>query len=281
MTPLVAIVVTIGMIFIVPMGLRLIPSASGTPNLRLATVWPYAAVPAAIALWLPRGPVAEAMCAPYGIAAALLAAVAAIRLRRPSAQNIAICTAMVSPLIAASALLAERAGYALFGFKPAILALTVAHFHFAGFSAALIAGLTRRNRWAAVSVPVGIGLVFLGFFLGPELQLAGAAVLTTGMWIVAWSLWHEQATSFRTLALLRTSALVLPLTMLLALDWALGNVFGVPHLSLVWMEATHGVGNALGFALCAILALRELRARHDPAAVAPLPDRLAAISGCS
>jgi uncharacterized protein (UPF0548 family) len=34
----------------------------------------------------------------------------------------------------------------------------------------------------------------------------------------------------------------------------------LPHLSLAWTAATHGVGNATGFALCGILAWRRLAA---------------------
>jgi hypothetical protein len=55
--------------------------------------------------------------------------------------------------------------------------------------------------------------------------------------------------------LLATSAVTLVATMLLALDWALGHVVeSVPHLPIEWMAWTHGLANALGFALCAVLA---------------------------
>ena len=47
--------------------------------------------------------------------------------------------------------------------------------------------------------------------------------------------------------------------MLLALSWALGEATGLPHPTLTWMAATHGLGNALGFALCSVLAWRRLK----------------------
>jgi len=47
--------------------------------------------------------------------------------------------------------------------------------------------------------------------------------------------------------------------MLLALWWALGEATDWPHPTLGWMVGTHGVANALGFALCAVLAWRSLR----------------------
>jgi hypothetical protein len=53
---------------------------------------------------------------------------------------------------------------------------------------------------------------------------------------------------------------VLLVTMALALDWALGRAFGVPKLSLTWMAATHGVLNAVGFGLCAVLAWNRMPA---------------------
>jgi hypothetical protein len=283
MTPLVAVVVTIGMLVVVPLGLRLVPEPGARVS-RLAVVWPMAAAPAAVALWLPRGSVAAVLCTPYAVVAAFLALEAGIRawhlvaVRRTVGIDIpvgiAIVTAMASPLVAASALVAERAGVALFGFRPPVLALTVAHFHFAGFCAALVAGLAGSHavegvavgarpgaRFAALSVPAGIALVFAGFFVGAIVQLAGAVVLTAGMWCVAWALWRDlrpSAPDMLARALTTTGAVVLPVTMLLALDWAIGHVVGLPHLSLAWMAATHGVCNAVGFALCALLAFRRL-----------------------
>jgi hypothetical protein len=83
------------------------------------------------------------------------------------------------------ALVAERSGFRLFGFRLETLRLTEAHFHFAGFAAALIAGLVCRAegdsgtaRAAALTVPAGTAVVFAGFFAGDWIQLAGAAILT-------------------------------------------------------------------------------------------------------
>lgn len=181
-----------------------------------------------------------------------------------------MATALVSPSIAGTALVAERAGYRLFGFDLDILALTVPHFHFAGFTAALVAGLVCRvavpGRWArgaAYSVPAGTLLVLLGYFVGDWAELVGAVVLTGGMWAVALLTWREIRPGARdrtTRALLATSATVLPATMLLALWWAVGEATDIVHPTLTWMAATHGLGNALGFALCSVLAWRRLTA---------------------
>ncbi|MGH3714286.1 MAG: YndJ family protein, partial [Micromonosporaceae bacterium] len=163
---------------------------------------------------------------------------------------------------------AERAGHRLFGFPMELLALTVPHFHYAGFAAALVAGLVCRTvpgrtaRLAAWSVPAGTGLVFAGYFVNDATELAGAVVLTAGMWLVGWLTWREvrpRATSPITRWCFGIAAAVLVLTMLLALDWAVGHVSDLPHLSLFWMVATHGVGNALGFGLCGVAAWHRLR----------------------
>ncbi|HTJ35353.1 MAG TPA: YndJ family protein [Dactylosporangium sp.] len=261
----------VGMLLVVPLGLDLVDGA-WTARRRLA--WLAAATAGAVSLWLPRGGPAVALAAAYLLAAGWLAAGIPARLwppRRITPAGLAVCTALASPSIAASALVAERAGYRLFGFPLDVLGLTVAHFHYAGFTAALVAGLVcrldparRAGRLAALAVPAGTALVLAGFFAGDWVQVAGAAVLTAGMWITGWLTLREAAPAAAgraTRALLVTSALVLVATMLLALDWAVGRATGLPHLSASWMVATHGAANALGFALTAVLAWRTLAAQ--------------------
>ncbi|MER8093614.1 YndJ family protein [Streptomyces goshikiensis] len=301
MTVLVNLIVTLGMLYVVPAGLRLIDPAGLREAARL---WPVPAALGALCLWLPRGIPATVLAALYAAAALALATRAPARLpaarRRSRAggsaggapprttvsgpAEVAVCTALVSPSIAAAALVAERAGYRLFGFDLDILALTVPHFHFAGFTAALVAGLVCRagatapataattapgaapgtaglSRWAAYSVPGGTLLVLLGYFVDDWAELAGAVVLTTGMWAVALLTWRDIRPGARdrtTGALLGSSAAVLVATMLLALWWAAGEATGIAHPTLTWMAATHGLGNALGFALCSVLAWRRL-----------------------
>ncbi|MFI7361223.1 YndJ family protein [Streptomyces sp. NPDC050149] len=273
MSVLVGLIVMLGMLVIVPAGLRL----ADAPDLdRIRRLWPVFAVPGAVALWLPRGPCATVLALGYGLGAVLLALRAPARIvRRPDSllswrtapAEIALLTALLTPAVAAVALVAERSGRPLFGFGLGILALTVPHFHFAGFAAALVAGLVGRvvdsaaGRFAALSVPLGTVLVLTGYFIGDWAELAGAVVLTAGMWTVALLTWRTVRPAARdrtTGLLLAVSAAVLAATMVLALSWALGEATGLPHPTLTWMAATHGVGNALGFALCSVLAWRRL-----------------------
>ncbi|MGW4683993.1 YndJ family protein [Streptomyces sp. NPDC004244] len=300
MTVLVNAIVTLGMLGIVPAGLLLIDPIGLR---RTARIWPFAAAPGALCLWLPRGAPAVALAAVYAVAALALAARVPARLQRARARSLArtpsggsrprggaaaeaaVLTALASPAVAATALVAERAGYRLFGFDLDVLALTVPHFHYAGFTAALVAGLvcraaaagrTRggadRARWAAYSVPGGTLLVLLGYFVDDWAELAGAVVLTAGMWLVALVTWQEirpAGPDRRTRGLLAVSATVLGATMVLALWWALGEATGIPHPTLTWMAATHGLGNALGFALCSVLAWRRLTAGPRPEETTP------------
>lgn len=276
MSVLVGLIVMLGMLVIVPCGLRL----ADAPDLdRIRRLWPVFAVPGAVALWLPRGPAATVLALGYGLGAVLLALRAPARIiRRPgpllswrtAPAEIALLTALSTPAVSAVALVAERSGRPLFGFGLGILALTVPHFHFAGFAAALIAGLVGRvvdsaaGRFAALSVPLGTLLVLTGYFIGDWAELAGAVVLTAGMWTVALLTWRTVRPAARdrtTGLLLAASAAVLTATMALALSWALGEATGLPHPTLAWMAATHGVGNALGFALCSVLAWQRLNPR--------------------
>jgi hypothetical protein len=259
------------MVVVVPLGLRLMDDDHRRLG-AITQVWPMAGLFGAASLLLERGAFAVALASAYALVALWLAALAVLRLlrRRSLAPvEIAVLTAMVTPAVAAVSLVAERGEYELFGFGMTILALTVAHFHFAGFAAALIAGLAAStvrsvlSEIAALTVPAGIALVFLGYFTSDEVELLGAAVLTAGMWMLGWVVWRRvrpASTSPVTRFLFGTSAVVLVATMVLALSWAAGNVWdAVPHLSLTWMAATHGVTNALGFAVCGMLAWRRLR----------------------
>jgi hypothetical protein len=263
-TVLVNLLDALAVVWLVPLALGLV----GAPA-AIRRVWPWVALPAAVALWLPRGAGAALLGVPYLLLTAALAVVAAGRLRRFAAPDVAVATGLAAPLVAAVALVAERAGHRLLGFPLEILALTVPHLHYAGLVAAVVAALVCRatgsvlGRAAAWCVPAGTATVLAGYFLGDPVELAGAVVLTAGMWLVGGltvaRIGPRAPRWARALFLVSSGMLVA--TMLLALDWAAGHVFPVPHLSISWMVATHGLLNAVGFALCALLAWRRMETR--------------------
>jgi hypothetical protein len=259
--PLLNLILMLGMLVVVPTGFRLIQIPA--PVTRL---WWIGAPAGAMSLWLDRGAWAAGLACLYAAVTVLPAVQAPGRLRRDP-RELAVPTALAAPAVAAVALVAERAGHRLWGFELDILALTVAHFHFAGFAAALVAGLTCRAagggplaRMAALSVPIGTMMVLGGYFAGEWAELAGAIVLTGGMWLVGWlTVTQIGGTDRLTRSLLMISATVLTGSMLLALHWAVGEATGLPTLSLEWMIASHGVANALGFTLCGFAAWLRLR----------------------
>jgi len=272
---LVDLVVALGLVVVLPLGLallgpRLVPGA-GT------WWWPAAGAVAAAGAWLPRGPLAQAATLPFVVGSAVLL-VAAVRVAaagptapRAPEVRLAVGVALVLPGVGAAAMLADRGGWGLLGFSGTYLTLTVPHMLYAGFAAALVAGLTvtvagRRGadggpagstpaRLGAVGVPLGTGLVLVGYFLGDAVELAGALVLTAALWCTAGAVLGVSA-GRRAKVLLATGALAVAASMLLAVWWAVGELTGAPHPSIGQMAATHGLANALGFALCTLLGLR-------------------------
>ena len=234
--------------------------------------WPLAGLAGTASLIVGRGTTAVILAVAYA-AVTIALAVAAVerfwRRRSIAPAEIAVLTAMVSPSVAAVSLVAERGGRELLGFDLAVLALTVVHFHYAGFAAALIAGLVHTAVPGALSavpplaVPAGMAVVFAGYFTTSAVELAGTVILTAGMWLTGWLVWEQirpLAASQLTRVLFGVSAGALAATMLLALDWAAGQVWdAVPHLSLHAMAATHGVVNAVFFALVGLIAWRRFQ----------------------
>ncbi|MET4223614.1 YndJ family protein [Oerskovia enterophila] len=284
---LVDLVVALGLVVVLPLGLSLlgphvVPGAGGP-------WWPVAGLAAAAGAWLPHGPAAQLATVPFlGGSAVLL--VAAVRgalpgptAPRPLAVRLAVGVALALPSVGAAAMLADRGGWGLLGFSGTYLALTVPHMLFAGFTAALVAGLVvgldehrapgapedpvirdhgrtrdRAARAGAWGVPVGTGLVLVGYFVGDVAELAGALVLTGALWCTAWAVLGLAARGWAR-GLLVAGSVAVACSMLLAVWWAVGEATGLPHPSIGQMAATHGVANAVGFALCTLLGLRVVR----------------------
>ena len=106
-------------------------------------------------------------------------------------------------------------------------------------------------------------MVFAGYFTTDAVEFAGTVILAAAMWLTGWLIWQRvrpQAASRFTRLLFGISAGALAVTMLLALNWAAGEVWdAVPHLSLDAMSATHGIVNAVFFALVGVIAWRRLQ----------------------
>ncbi|GLY02836.1 YndJ family transporter [Actinoplanes sp. NBRC 101535] len=248
------LVVAVCVVLFVPLGLGVLGRGR-----TLARAWLLVAVPAVIALALPRGVVAGALSVPYLAACCLVPVV----LRR---DRLTAFAAACLP-VAAIGLVAERAGVELLGFPAGVLGLTAAHFHVAGFGAMLLLSLNRaagrapghaREGKAAgtanVLGPIGVAVVGVGFLIGrtPLGEQAGDLVELLGAGLLSAALWLAIATRTGRAARLLLGLSVL--TMGLALLYALGQLITIPHLNLTWMVLTHGVLNAAAVLTALVVA---------------------------
>lgn len=257
--------IVLGIVVVVPIGLELL-DAPGIDLLRRA--WPVGAAAGAIALALPTGRFAAAIAGSYvavTVGAGLCALALLLRRRSVAPDRVAAVAALGYLPVSGLALIADRLHATPLGYSHEIVKLTVAHFLFAGFAASLLSGLTARqirNRasslacYGAIIAPALVGATFSA---GPRVQLLGVVPLTVSLVTLAVLTLSrvdlvppERGARW----FLRASSLSVVAPMLLALDWTLGLASGVPHLSLEQMEATHGVLNAVGYALCGVIAWR-------------------------
>jgi len=287
--------VALGAVVVLPLGLRLLAAsgAARVPRPR-SRAWPLAGAAAALALLLPRGPVAVALAVPFALVTSVLLLTAArtwaVPGRARGVPDVAVAVALGVTTVAALALVADRAGASVLGFDGDILLLTVPHMLFAGFGACLAAGLAARARSAgpdtlarvgAGGTTLGVLTVLLGYLVSDEAELVGTVVLTAGIWCATAAAWRAARRDAAgggppaAAAWAAAAALGSVVAMLLALWWAWGEVSGVAHPDLSWMVATHGAVNALAVVLGSLVALR-LRAGagaphgdQDPVDVAP------------
>ncbi|MEO1518370.1 MAG: YndJ family transporter [Bacteroidota bacterium] len=171
---------------------------------------------------------------------------------------------------------ADRLGFQPMGFSPAIVLLTVAHFHYAGFILPLLTGWVVGHlpgRWiriAAYGVAMGIPLTAIGitssqFHLPHFIEMLCASIMAlSGLMIgighlVLFRMYRGQSAAIYWLL----GGLALSAGMCLALLYAWRSVFPLAFLSIPWMHAVHGSLNALGFALPALLGW-SLHLRRKP-----------------
>ncbi|APR74910.1 membrane protein [Minicystis rosea] len=181
--------------------------------------------------------------------------------------------------IGAAWMTASRMRWTVLGFSGDLVTLTGAHFHFAGFAAPLLVGLTGRRvlaegpSWARRVAPIfaagtiaGPPLVATGILFSRALELPGAAILAScllGSATLNVVVVRRTFASPAARGLLNVSSLSLILTMALAVTYASLRVLNAEDaLPIRFMARWHGVGNALGFAVCGLAAWTL--ARRDP-----------------
>lgn len=219
-----------------------------------------------------RGPaLAAALAVPWVGVAGLLAWVGLRRFatRGPSpVEETVLDAGLVYLLVGALAAVAWRLDVGL-GYDPTIVHLTVAHYHYATFLLpVVVAALGRYRRpgplyrGAAVVLVAGVPLVAAGITASPPLEAVAGTLFAAAVVVVAAlflgvareQVGHDQGAA----ALLIVAAVSAGLAMALAVAYAVGQWIGPPSISVSAMIRTHGLLNAFGFTLPAVLAWRRL-----------------------
>lgn len=244
----------------------------------LALVTLPAGLSLAVACWLPSGALATLAALPWFAVTVLLAMIGCSRLRqggwRRDFDGICRDGAMIYAAIGGAWTLADRSGYQPLGFAPPIVTLTAVHFHYAGLMLPLFAGLVQREVFfwrlasrAGVGVLLGVPAVALGITFtqlgwGRSLEAAagcGLALAGMAVAILQVRLGLDVKRPLATRVLLAISGASLFFAMVLAVLYALRtSATAVPWLGLPQMRLVHGTINALGFALCGVLAWRRM-----------------------
>lgn len=196
-------------------------------------------------------------------------------LRDPA--ELTLVSARIFPAIGAVWLVAHRASWTPWGFDPLIVLLTAAHFHHAGFTLPLMAGLNARanpgcwTRFSCVAILLGVPLVAVGitcthFGVMKFVEPFGVAILVLGALGVAVSQLRrglERQRSILTRIGFLISGASLFAAMVLALGFGLRYMIPNFALTMPQMWAIHGTLNAFGFGLSGILAWRGAVTRSE------------------
>jgi hypothetical protein len=271
--PIIERLVALGPLVAAPLGLSF-----SAPRRWLRRFWAPAAAGVPLSLLMPAGDGALVVALPWLVFTLACAGLGVRRLltRGPRpVEEAALDAGLIYLAVGGIWLTASRAGVALLGFDLAIVTLTAAHFHFAGFSAATVCGgagrllapAPRAWRVAAAVVSGGPILVALGITFSPLLEVVTALALAAGVLVVGWGiarrlcprLWREGRGLEATL--LAPGAAVLVGTMALAAIYAVQEFVHASWVVIPTMARLHGVGNALGFAVPSLLALAWLEPR--------------------
>lgn len=270
----IGLALTLAILVVVPLGLSLVtPADDAGLAARLARLaalgQPVAALATLAAFALPPGPLAGLLAAPWLLLTALVALLGLARFaagRFARAEEVAIDAGLGTLAVGGGGLLASRAGLTPGGSSEPIIALTAAHFHYAGLGALLLAGLTGQHLPATATIrralyrPVIAGIIaaiplvaaaISDLLPEPPGALLLTAALVTLAALVATLIPNVTAPAAR--LLLTISALAPLLPMALACAYAPRDHFPALGPTIPLMVRYHGLVNASGFVLCGLL----------------------------
>jgi hypothetical protein len=268
----------LGALVIVPLGLSLV--ATPDRRNRHSTIYrlalltqPFGAAMVICSYFFEQGLVAALLASVWLVVTALIASFGIVRfLPRGAtrAEEVAIDAGLMYLLVGGLWFVFSRYGLQPRGFGDTIVLLTAIHFHYAGFAAPILVGMTgrmlnnedsraRRLLWlSCVAVITGTPLVAAGITLSPGLALMGACVIAVGLWLLAvlvvWRVLYSLPSYAGARVMLLVSSASSCAAMGLACLYAYSIVAGRLILSIPQMAMFHGVANALGFSLCGLIA---------------------------
>jgi hypothetical protein len=289
--PEIDFLLALGPLLVVPLGLSMIrwtdPEAERLRSLAAKAV-PFAAAAAAVSL-LPVDPLQSfgAVLAALWLAVSVMIAISAVAelLRtRPSGLEPYLPMAACAYLaVGAVWLILYRAEIRPRGFPIEIVGLTAVHFHFAGFAGPILAAQASRwlralpGKWDRLAAFAGLGvvvamvLIAVGISASPMLEMEGSLLMAAALIAIAAG---TTLIAFRlpvpARALLVISSAAVWISMVLAVQYALGQYTVTGSISVRDMARSHGVLN-LVFTVFGLLGwkLAARRSSLGRRAVAP------------
>lgn len=261
-----------GVLVVVPLTLPFVLTGHSNENAHrlhavVVRMQPIAAIIAAGAFLLSPG-LSSALCILPWLGFAGLAALVGVTrfLNRRTFEPAALCidAGLVYIPIGAGWLLLSRMRAHPMGFSDLVVILTAVHFHYAGFVAPIIAGLTgNRLRTTplfasiAAGVIAGPPLIAIGITVSPLIEIIAVAVFAgslIGLALIMLVRLIPALESRGAQALAGISAVSLLVTMLAAGAYGVSTFTGWFTVTIPRMVQVHGMLNAFGFALCGILS---------------------------
>lgn len=274
-SPIIEKIVLLAPLVVVPLGLSL--AANGETKgwtLRLSRfalfTQPVGALLAVCSFFAPPGPLAATLAAGWFIVTGLIALCGLARVLEHEwrLEELCVDAGLMYVSVGGAWLIISRAGWQPMGFGDTIVLLTAVHFHYAGFAAPLLTGLTgrvlrdstaltrRAFQTASLFVIAGPPLVATGIIFSPTVGLIGTIILTLSLLLLAALVLTRIVPACRARAsqvLLSISAASSILTMTLACAYSYSVVARKLIISIPQMAATHGLANSVGFSLCGLL----------------------------
>lgn len=274
-------IVFFAMLVVVPLGLSLVAAReqqSGSLYRLLMLAQPVAALPAIASFYLSTGPLAAAFSLVWLIFAGVVALYGLFRFKARGlhpVEELSIDAGLLYLPVGGAWLVVYRLGIQPFDYGETIILLTVVHFHFAGFAAPIIAGMSGRVlasrkhpqamfRSSVFAIVASMPLVAAGITFSPWIGLVGTLLLSTGLVMLAALTigWVTPSLALLSSRLLLIFAALCSCTaMVLACLYAYSLPMKILIIDIPTMALTHGILNAFGFVGCSLLAwTAEVRA---------------------